>query len=304
MISGRARLSLSGRPHRMIRAATLAAILAVAALAVTACGSKSGDERNGKPLPGIREFGFNDEQFNAHVEKTQALIAKCMAAAGFEYIPVDVKTIEEAQKRVRRDPGYTRRTYKEKWGYGITTRFDDPVRDIGMGPNLRIYNSLPKADKLAYGRTLWGDDPKQHFVFAFDEEDFSHTGGCTRWAVSKVFTPAQVSGTYVNPKDVLVNSDPRIAASRRKWSRCMHRHGYDYEADQDEIIEEYEDALEELTHGDDPRTLTGARLQALHRLQNAEVDVSLADLDCQLKYTDDVERKVEIEVYGQPVSIP
>jgi hypothetical protein len=287
-----------------MRVTRLVATLAVAALSVTACGSSSGNERKDKPLPGIREFGFNDEQFNAHVEKTQALIAKCMAAAGFEYIPVDVKTVEAAQERVRRDPGYTRRTYKEKWGYGITTRFDDPVRDVGMGPNLRIYNSLPKADKLAYSRTLWGDDPRQDFVFAFDEEDFSHTGGCTRSAVSKVFTPAQLKGTYVNPKDVLVNSDPRLADARRKWSRCMHRHGYEYKADQDEIIEEYEDALDELTQGEDPRTLTGTQLKALHRLQKAEIKVALADLDCQLKYTDDVERKVEIEVYGQPVSVP
>ena len=289
--------------RRTIRTVGAALALAVVALAATSCGAtKNGAGGNGKPLPGIREFGFNDEQFNSHVEKTQALIERCMAAAGFEYVPVDVKTVEAAQARVRKDPGYTRRTYKEKWGLGITTRFDDPVRDVGMGPNLRIYNHLPAADKVAYSRTLWGDDPKQNFVFAFDEEDFSHSGGCTRRAVAKVFTPAQIEGTYVNPKDVLVNSDPRIAAARKKWSECMRRRGYEYKADQDEIIEEYEDALDELTHGDDPRTLTGSRLRTLHRLQKAEIKVSLADLDCQLKYTDDVERKVEIEVYGQPVS--
>ena len=44
-----------------------------------------------------------------HIERTQALIAKCMADAGFEYVPVDVKTIEAAQARVRQDPRYTRR---------------------------------------------------------------------------------------------------------------------------------------------------------------------------------------------------
>jgi hypothetical protein len=203
---------------------------------------------------------------------------------------------------VRKDPGYTRRTYKEKWGLGITTRFDDPVRDIGMGPNLRIYNHLPAADKVAYSRTLWGDDPKQNFVFAFDEEDFSRTGGCTRWAVSKVFTRQQVKGTYENPKDVLVDSDPRLVEARKNWSECMHRRGYEYEGDQDEIIEEYEERLDALTHGDDPRTLTGARLRALHKLQASEIKVSLADLDCQIRYTDAIERQVEIEVFGQYVS--
>src|SRR3712207_6460855 len=102
-----------------------------------------------------------------------------MAAAGFEYIPVDVKTIQAAQARVRTEPGYTRRTYKEKWGLGVTTRFDNPVRDTGLGPNLAIYRSLRGADKLAYERTLWGDNPDADFAFTLDEEDFSGTGGCT-----------------------------------------------------------------------------------------------------------------------------
>ena len=139
-------------------------------------------------------------------------------------------------------------------------------------------------------------------MFAFDEEDFSSTGGCTRKAVAKVFTPEQLKGTYVNPKDVLVDSDARIVAARRNWSKCMRSRGYDYKEDQDEIIEEYGERLDELLDGDDPRTLTGQRAAALSKLQKEEIAVSLADLDCQIKYTDEIYRKVEIEVYGQPVS--
>jgi hypothetical protein len=82
----------------------------------------------------------------------------------------------------------------------------------------------------------------------------------------------------------------------------MRARGYDYEDDQDEIIEEYEKRLEELVGDDDPTKLTGSRLAALHRLQQQEIKVSLADLDCQIKYTDDVFREVEIEIFGQPVS--
>jgi hypothetical protein len=286
------------------------ALLAIAACALTlpACGGGDGSasaegEPSGKAeLPGIKEFGLTEEQFNQHVEKTQALIAKCMTEAGFEYIPVDVKTVEAAQQQVRTDPGYTRRTYKEKWGLGVTTRFDNPVRDTGLGPNLRIWKSLPKADQEAYSRTLWGDDPTADFVFTLDEEDFSSTGGCTRKAVEQVFTAEQLKGTYVNPKDVLVDSDPRIVAARRNWSTCMRSHGYEYREDQDEIIEEYGERLDELLDGDDPARLTGQRAAALRQLQQEEIAVSLADLDCQIKHTDEVYRQVEIEVYGQPVS--
>jgi len=274
-------------------------------LAVCGCQSNAGSNTahgKNKPLPGIKEFGLTEVQFVQHIEKTQALIAKCMADAGFEYIPVDVQTVEAAQARVRRDPGDTRVGYKEKWGLGVTTRFDNPVRDVGLGPNLKIWKSLPKADQDAYSHTLWGDDPSADFVWTFDEEDFSPTGGCTRKAVAQVFTPAQLKGTYVNPKDVLVDSDPRIIEALHNWSKCMHARGYDYKRDQDEIIDEYGERLDQLVGDSDPTKLTGARLAALHKLQQQEIKVSLADVACEIKYADDVYREVEIEVFGQPVS--
>ena len=95
----------------------------------------------------------------------------------------------------------------------MTTRFDDPVRDIGLGPeNLKIIASLPEASRVAYNRTLFGRNTHANFVFALDEEDFSEAGGCTRKAVAKVFTPDQVKGTFLNPKDVLVDSDKRFVS--------------------------------------------------------------------------------------------
>ncbi len=139
-------------------------------------------------------------------------------------------------------------------------------------------------------------------MFAFDEEDFSETGGCTREAVSKVFTKAQLKGTYVNPKDVLVENDPRIIEAQNNWTKCMRAAGYDYEDDQDVIIEDFEERLAELVGDDDPASLTGTRAEELRKLQQEEIAVSLVDLDCQIKYTDDVFREVEIEVFGQPVS--
>jgi hypothetical protein len=280
------------------------ALISAAALlaAVGGCGGEaaSTDQRRAeRELPGIKEFGLTELEYVDHIERTQALIAECMRNAGFEYVPVDVKTVEEAQSIVRMDPGYTRRSYKEKWGLGVTTRFDDPVRDVGLGPNLEIWQSLPPADQEAYAHTLWGDEPKSDFVFTFDEEDFSVTGGCTREAVAQVFTPAQLKGTYVNPKDVLVENDPRIIEAQDDWTECMREAGYEYEDDQDEIIEDFEQRLAALLDGDDPRTLTGPRLDALHQLQQEEIELSLIDLDCQIKYTDGIFEQVEIEVFGQ-----
>lgn len=277
-----------------------AVVVMACALAVSGCGSS--EPSASKELPGIKEFGLTEKGFAEHVEKSQALIAECMTDAGFEYIPVDVQTIEAAQARVRTEPGYTRRTFKEKWGLAVTTRFDNPSRDTGLGPNLQIHNNLPEPEQDAYYQTLFGDDWRADFAFTLDEEDFSSTGGCTREAVAQVFTPAQLKGTYVNPKDVLVEEDPRIIKASKQWSSCMQERGYEYEEDQDEIIEEYEERLEELLDGDDPQTLTGARAESLRKLQQEEIAVSLADLECQLKHTDEIFRKVEFEIFGQRVS--
>lgn len=306
-----------GRALQTRRRAGALVLLVTGAMLVTGCGggdSKSSEaaaaSKSAKPspsgtgtggkLPGIKEFGLTEEEFAQHVEKTQALIAQCMREAGFEYVPVDVRTVEAAQARVRQDPGYTRREYKEKWGLAVTTRFDNPVRDTGLGPqNLRIFKGLSEADQEAYNRTLFGDDPNRDFVFTLDEEDFSETGGCTRKAVAAVFTPAQLKGTYVNPKDVLVDNDPRIVKARAAWSKCMRAAGYDYLEDQDEIIEDFQDRLDELLDGDAPTELTGERAAELKSLQQEEIEASLADLDCQLKHTDKIYDVVEIEVYGQ-----
>jgi len=278
-----------------------ALVVAACTLALVGCG---GDDKPGEKveLPGTKEFGLSDEEYVAHIEETQAKIASCMADAGFEYVPVDVKTVEAGQARVRTDPGYTRRTFKEKWGLAVTTRFDNPVRDTGLGPNLQIWKNLPPDQQDAYFQTLFGDDWNADFVFTFDEEDFSSTGGCTREAVEQVFTEEQVQGSYINPKDVLVEEDERVIAATEQWSECMHERGYEYEEDQDEIIEEYPARLEELLDGDDPASLTGERAAALEELQEEEIAVSLADLDCQIQHTDDVFREVEFEIFGERVS--
>jgi hypothetical protein len=259
--------------------------------------TEGGDEA---PLPGVKEFGLTEEEYAAHIEETQALIATCMAEAGFEYVPADVEAVANAQAAVRVEPGYTEEEYKQKWGFGVTTRFDNVVKEIELGPqNLRIIEDLSEADRAAYERTLYGDDPNSTFAFTFDEEDFSSTGGCTRQAVEQVFTPEQLKGTYINPKDTLIENDPRVVEANANWVACMQDAGYDGYVEQDEIIEDFEERLEELTAGEDPATLTGARAEELKQLQEEEIAVALADHECQLAHLRPVIEAVEVEVYGK-----
>jgi hypothetical protein len=251
-----------------------------------------------------REFGMTSEEYADHIQKVQAYLVECMAKAGFKYYPATVEQIEDAQDHVRLDlPKYPRVEYKKRWGYGATTRFDNRVKEVELGSqNLKNIEALSEADREAYERNMWGEDPEETFAWAFDEEDFSSTGGCTRKAVEANFTKDQIQGTYVNPKDVAVDQDPRVIKAVAEWKACMEAKGYEGYEDQDEIIEEFEKRLDELVGDEDPEELTGAKLQRLKALQQEEIKASLADVDCEIKHTDKVFQAVEIEIFGRRVS--
>lgn len=283
----------------------IATTLLVAAILIPACngdGNAGGDSSGTTvPFPGTQAFGLTDAEFAEHVENVESRIASCMAEAGFEYVPVDVTAVLEVGAWMRADPNMSREEYKSQWGYGISTRTDNPPREIGLGQqNIEIYENLSEADQLAYDRTLFGEDPDATFALMLDDEDFSGLGGCTKEAVEAVFQPEMMSASFINPKDILIEEDPRVEAAEEAWMECMAEDGYEYE-DQDDIIEEYEERFDELTDGEDPAELSGADLEALQELQAEEIAVSLKDLQCQGPL-DEVIRQVEIEIFGAPVS--
>ncbi len=277
------------------------------ALFIVACGtaigegSGDGSSPTSQPLPGKQAFGLNEQEFTSYVEDVESMVAECMAEAGFEYVPVDVTAVLEVGIWMRADPSMSREDFKTQWGYGISTRTDYPARELGLGDqNIRIYESLSESEKVAYDRTLFGDDANATFAITLDDEDFTGTGGCTKKAVDEVFPPEMLTSTFINPKDVLIEGDPRVIAAEEAWMDCMSEDGYEYE-DQDDIIEEYEERYDELLDGRDPEELSGADLEALEELQAEEIAVALKDLECQ-GLVDPVIREVEIEIYGEPVS--
>lgn len=279
------------------------------AMALAACttgadpGSTSTNDPSSStsiPLPGIQAFGLTNEEFAANVEAVETAIAACMAEAGFEYVPVDVTAVLEVGQWMRADPSLSEEEYKTQWGYGISTRTDNPPREIGLGPNIQIYESLSESEQVAYDRTLFGDDPDETFALALDDEDFGNLGGCTQEAVEQVFPEEMLSASFINPKDILIESDPRVVAAEEEWVDCMSEAGYDYE-DQDEIIEEYEERLDALTGGEDPEELSGADLEALEDLQAEEIAVTLKDFECGIPLGELI-REIETELYGSPVS--
>lgn len=252
---------------------------------------------NGSGQIGREEFGMNEEQLVTAIENGESSIASCMSAAGFEYSPIDPVTFREGMSSLGAVAGLSDEEFVAQYGYGFTTLPPTQVFRFG-DENETIFNELSPSDRIAYERTLIGENNEATFVYMLEIEDFTGAGGCTKTAIDEVFSEEQRNPNFQNPFDVLVEQDPRYVAALEEWSGCMADAGYDYESPEDaedELIEQ----LDDLTKGADPSTLTGTDADALAELQAEEVAIALADLDCQEQFLVDVEQQVERDISGR-----
>lgn len=274
-----------------------------------------GEEQAGaeeeKGLPGTEEFGMTKEELVESIETVESLIAACMSEAGFEYFPVDYLTVRKAMTSDKSAAGLSDEEYRAAFGYGISTRLEvadappqfagpDTVVQIGLGEqNIEIFKNLSEADQEAYNHTLFGENTDATFAYTLEDEDFSETGGCTRAAIEQVFTPEEMSASYYNPGDALIEQDPRVIEAIANWSDCMREEGFDYN-NPEETEPDIEDRLEAILDGADPEELSAEAQAALTELQGEERALAVAQLECEEEFIDPVVEQVETELYGGP----
>lgn len=253
---------------------------------------------SGSQQIGREEFGMTEEQLVTTIEAVESRIADCMTEAGFEYIPIDVETFRDAMDLVGGSPpGISDEEFVAQYGYGITTV--PPKSDFRFGDdNQSIFDDLTQQDKVAYTRTLVGDHETATFVLMLEQEDFLPAGGCTETAIKEVFTPEQLSPSFFNPFDALVEQDPRSIEAQKNWSNCMKEAGFEY-ATQGDPEDEFIERLQTLTGGADPRSLSGSDAEALKQLQGEERAIAAVDFDCADKFVTDVEAQVERDISGR-----
>jgi hypothetical protein len=252
---------------------------------------------------GGAEFGLTEAEVARRVDAIESLIATCMRDAGFEYIPVDYATARAAMDSNSKPSGLNADEFRAQFGYGITTLFAGADSQAVMGAgeqNIRIRNSLSPADRVAYNRALYGENPTATFVVALDDENFSQTGGCTRAAVGQVFSPEELGPGFVNYQNAegaRVEQDPRVIAAYKDWATCMRDAGYSYN-NSDEIKTDLANRLEAITGGADPATLAADAQAALTELQGEELAIAAADHECSVKFVDPIKTQVETELLG------
>jgi hypothetical protein len=276
-------------------------------LVTVACGGGSSATKNepsGPSTPnaerGDAEFGLTEQEVANRVDAVEAIVATCMTSAGFEYVPVDPATARIAMDSDSKVSGTSPDQFRSEFGYGITTLFAgvDNQATLGAGEaNVRIRNALSAADRVAYNRALYGENPGATFVVGLDEETFSQTGGCTRTAVEQVFSADELGASFVNyqdDQDAQILADPRVIGAYTNWANCMREAGYTYK-DPLDIEADLPERLTSITLGADPASLP---TDALAALQEEEKAIAAADYDCEQQYVADTKQQVAADLFG------
>jgi hypothetical protein len=252
------------------------------------------------PQYGSEEFGLTLDELATRIEQVEGLIGECMTQAGFEYVPVDFERVKEGMDADKSAPGLSDEEFVAQYGYGITTLFERPGREIGLGEqNIQIYEGLSPAEQTAYNHTLFGDNTDATLALTIEAEDFSQTGGCTRQAVEESFTPDEMSSDYFNPGDALMEQDKRMVAAIAAWTECVAAEGHEY-GHPDDVEDDLKQRLDELTQGTSPESLTGAAADELAQLQGEELALAAVSTQCEADHIEPVAEEIEAELYGAP----
>jgi hypothetical protein len=271
----------------------LAALVSTVLLA--ACG---GDDPQPADTPVELEdqLGFSESGVAERQSRVEGRIQECMKAQGFDYVPVDPLAQRAALTGKAR---MSDEEFLDQFGYGISTLFGRGGKQ--SDPNERLRRSLGTADRAAYERALWGDNPGLTFAEAIDNDAATELGGCTRRATDAVFGGATVLASLQGKFDELeerITQDQRMVRAVERWSACMEERGYRYaepeEIDTD-LLKRFQAILGSGTQAgatapaDPSASYDRAKLAAL---KAEEVKVARADLACEKREITPVELDV------------
>ena len=253
----------------------------------------------------------------ARISATEAIVAECMAAQGFEYVPsapeissggaapIDLSEFDEAEAA---------RTE----GYGIIAP-DLAVRDPRVpSPNALIREALTPAERLAYDRALDGfvRDENDENVFG-DDGNLVRVDGvgetCRDQAnernreLKAEYTPAVLDDPIWNEFtkesseiEGRFEADQRVLDIDAQWSECMTDRGFESLenpwAAYSLVMEPWE--AWKSAHRSDDGTLSASDPE-IARLQASEIAIAVTDLECRSEVDYDTRRQAILFAYEQ-----
>ena len=287
-------------------------IAVVTILVLSGSAGAQSTQKEKTELPGSEEFGLSKKELVQAVEKVESLIAQCMHEHGFEYVAADYGTVRKGMTADKSLPGMEEEEFIENYGLGISTFYSgkppqlaegySPAR-VGLGDrNIEIFKKLSPANKAAYNRALLGENTDATFAVSLEAENFSHCGGCTMEAIKKVFKPEQIKEAYYNPKDALINKDPRMKAALSDYSQKMREAGFEYNHP-DEIEADILKRLNAITGGKSIplEEMSTEQRFALKKLQTHERRAGVISFRLTEEIISPVEEQIQKEMYARPV---
>ncbi len=261
---------------------------------------------------GTEEFGLSKRQLHDAAEKVELLIAQCMREHGFEYVAADYVTVRKGMSADKSLPGVSEEEFIASHGFGVSTLYTglapqlsegySPAK-VGLGErNVDIYKNLSPTDQTAYNRALLGENLDATFAVGIEIEDFSRCGGCTRKATEQVLPPDRLKASFYNPKDALINNDPRMKAALRKYAAAMRIAGFAYDHP-DQVEPDIRERLQAVTRGGTipVSKMSPEQQAALKQLRDLERRVAVLSSDLQKEYFEPVELQIEREMFAREV---
>ena len=288
----------------MVMRLSMPLLLSTLVLLVTTASGLAPLRAQPQGVMGTEEFGMTPKQLVEAVTKVETSIAKCMRDQGFDYVAVDYQTVRRGMNADKTLPGMSTKEFFAKHGFGLSTLYtgDPPQLAKGYSPgreglgerNIQNYLRLPPADQVAYNRALLGENTGATFAVSLEQENFSLIGGCTRKAVMLAFKADELTASYYNPKDALINKDPRMKDAIRKYAAAMRKAGFSYNHP-DEVEADLRRRLLALSSGGTlpVSRMSPAQLAGLKELQAYELSVAVKHLQLVETLVDPVADKVE-----------
>ena len=222
--------------------------LAVLGLALTAGCSDQETRDAGAEAPAGATTTTAAADRNQKQQQAENLVADCMKAQGFKYVPQVPADLRHDSGRFAGglsvlEPEAEVRKFRQKYGFGVFGRLvhpNDPAvaiqgPDPAGSPNDTIRGGLDAARRKAYDAALQGTvtefkgsdaevERKQKAEVAAGKKL-----GCSREAYVKVFGDTESNAPAEQAREreyAAFQTDPQVVAAAQKWADCLRGQGY------------------------------------------------------------------------------
>ena len=270
----------------------LGALLAGCGVAPSAAPSTSGTSSSAAvPTQAGPDTNTPEGQAEAESIKFENLMADCMKAAGFQYVPHPQTYGRSAGNVAGKDPATVPydvlKGYRQKYGYGSNYAGDVYPNDPNVvqpwspaqNPNNAIRDGLDDARKKAYDQAY--DGGARLTYESAKNKDFK-TGGCVDKISKQIGNTTSVTTdptaqAAAQQAEQEFTTNPAVLNAAQAYGSCLQQHGYAVPSTKPGVIEQTLSQQVQQEHGDHP---VADKKQGLDK----EIKTSLDDLECGKAY--------------------